>query len=402
MTTMLETYFSELEAALGQKLEIKTTARRRLIYEIARIGGRMFSPDWKSAWTTVFVPFEILNAMGVAGNFIEFVGAMLSGTGMSGPYLEKAEATGLSTDGCSYHRTIIGAAIDGFLPEPDLLIGSSFPCDGGLKALCHVGDIYNKEVFIINTPFENSPEAITYLAGQYRDMITFITNQTGRTLDHELLRISIHNNNIARGYIAEAMDLCKNVPCPATSDDLKNFIIYVLFGGSEAVIEVSRTYRDEFRHRVENNIPGLPGERLRLLWIQNRIQFPNNLIKMLEDRFKANVVIDELNHIYWDPLDEDEDPLMALARRQVAHPLVGPAERRLETLVELARDYRVDGAINPAHWGCRQSSGARLLFNNALQKVGVPVLHLDVDCVDERNFSEGQITTRLEAFMEML
>ena len=402
MTTMLETYFSELEAALGQKLEIKTTARRRLIYEIARIGGRMFSPDWKSAWTTVFVPFEILNAMGVAGNFIEFVGAMLSGTGVSGPYLEKAEATGLSTDGCSYHRTIIGAAIDGFLPEPDLLIGSSFPCDGGLKALCHVGDIYNKEVFIINTPFENSPEAITYLAGQYRDMITFITNQTGRTLDHELLRISIHNNNIARGYIAEAMDLCKNVPCPATSDDLKNFIIYVLFGGSEAVIEVSRTYRDEFRHRVENNIPGLPGERLRLLWIQNRIQFPNNLIKMLEDRFKANVVIDELNHIYWDPLDEDEDPLMALARRQVAHPLVGPAERRLETLVELARDYRVDGAINPAHWGCRQSSGARLLFNNALQKVGVPVLHLDVDCVDERNFSEGQITTRLEAFMEML
>ena len=399
---MLETYFSELEAALGQKLEIKTTARRRLIYEIARIGGRMFSPDWKSAWTTVFVPFEILNAMGVAGNFIEFVGAMLSGTGVSGPYLEKAEATGLSTDGCSYHRTIIGAAIDGFLPEPDLLIGSSFPCDGGLKALCHVGDIYNKEVFIINTPFENSPEAITYLAGQYRDMITFITNQTGRTLDHELLRISIHNNNIARGYIAEAMDLCKNVPCPATSDDLKNFIIYVLLGGSEAVIEVSRTYRDEFRHRVENNIPGLPGERFRLLWIQNRIQFPNNLIKMLEDRFKANVVIDELNHIYWDPLDEDEDPLMALARRQVAHPLVGPAERRLETLVELARDYRVDGAINPAHWGCRQSSGARLLFNNALQKVGVPVLHLDVDCVDERNFSEGQITTRLEAFMEML
>lgn len=399
---MLETYFSELEAALGQKLKIKTTARRRLIYEIARIGGRMFSPDWKSAWTTVFVPFEILNAMGVAGNFIEFVGAMLSGTGVSGPYLEKAEAAGLSTDGCSYHRTIIGAAIDGFLPEPDLLIGSSFPCDGGLKALCHVGDIYNKEVFIINTPFENSPEAITYLAGQYRDMITFITNQTGRTLDHELLRVSIHNNNIARGYIAEAMDLCKNVPCPATSDDLKNFIIYVLFGGSEAVIEVSRTYRDEFRHRVENNIPGLPGEKLRLLWIQNRIQFPNNLIKMLEDRFKANVVIDELNHIYWDLLDEDEDPLMALARRQVAHPLVGPAERRLETLVELARDYRVDGAINPAHWGCRQSSGARLLFNNALQTVGVPVLHLDVDCVDERNFSEGQITTRLEAFMEML
>ncbi len=402
MTTMIEAYFSQLETALARKLEQKATARRRFIYEIARIGNRMFSPDWKSAWTTVFVPFEILDAMGVAGNFIEFVGAMLSGTGTAKQYLEKAESTGLSTDGCSYHRTIIGAAMDGLLPEPDLLIGSSFPCDGGLKALCHVGEIYNKDVFIINTPFDSSPVAIKYLAGQYRDMITFITNQTGRTLDYDRLRKCIRNNNIAHGYFAEMMELCKKVPSPATSDDLKNFIIYVLLGGSDSVVEVGRAFRDEFRYKADNNIAGLPGEKFRLLWIQNRIQFPNNLIKLLEERFKANVVIDELNHLYWNPLDEDEDPLIALARRQVTHPLVGPAERRLEVLVELARDYRVDGAINPAHWGCRQSSGIRHLFNDTLQNIDVPVLHLDVDCVDERNFSEGQIITRLEAFMEML
>jgi len=91
-----------------------------------------------------------------------------------------------------------------------------------------------------------------------------------------------------------------------------------------------------------------------------------------------------------------------LAKHHVKHPLVGPVERRLEILVQLARVYRVDGAINPAHWGCRQSSGIRLLFNDYLRSAGVSVLHLDVDCVDERNFSEGQIMTRLEAFMEML
>jgi benzoyl-CoA reductase/2-hydroxyglutaryl-CoA dehydratase subunit BcrC/BadD/HgdB len=402
MTTMLEEYFLQLESALGRKMEQKATARRRFIYEIARIGCRMFSSDWKSAWTTVFVPFEILNAMGVAGNFIEFVGAMLSGAGTAGRYLEKAEAAGLSADGCSYHRTIIGAAMEGFLPEPDLLIGSSFPCDGGLKALCHVGQIYNKEVFIINTPFDNSPEAINYLVSQYRDMIDFITRQTGRTLDYDLLHSSIRNNNTAHAYFREVMDLCKNIPSPASSDDLKNFIIYVLLGGSDSIVEVGRAFRDELRHRVDNNVPGLPGERIRLLWIQNRLQFPNNLIKLLEERFNANVVIDELNHLYWEPLDESEDPLVALARRQVSHPLVGPAGRRLDVLVQLARDYQVHGAINPAHWGCRQSSGIRLMFNDALQTIGVPVLHLDVDCVDERNFSEGQVITRLEAFMEML
>jgi benzoyl-CoA reductase/2-hydroxyglutaryl-CoA dehydratase subunit BcrC/BadD/HgdB len=34
--------------------------------------------------------------------------------------------------------------------------------------------------------------------------------------------------------------------------------------------------------------------------------------------------------------------------------------------------------------------------------VGIPVVNLEVDCVDTRNFAEGQLKTRLEAFMEML
>jgi benzoyl-CoA reductase/2-hydroxyglutaryl-CoA dehydratase subunit BcrC/BadD/HgdB len=34
--------------------------------------------------------------------------------------------------------------------------------------------------------------------------------------------------------------------------------------------------------------------------------------------------------------------------------------------------------------------------------MNIPLLHLDVDCVDERNYARGQILTRLEAFMELL
>ena len=123
---------------------------------------------------------------------------------------------------------------------------------------------------------------------------------------------------------------------------------------------------------------------------------------MLEKDFGANIVIDELNYIFWEPLDEDEDPLRALARRQLQHPLIGPADRRLALLKQMAQEFHVHGAVNPSHWGCRQSGGARNMFKDALSEVGVPIIHLDVDCVDERNFSEGQLMTRLEAFMEML
>jgi len=157
---MLEKYFSQLETSLKNKLELKTTARRKFVYEIARIGNRIFDDKWSIGWTTVFVPYEILSSMNVSGMFVEFFGAMLAGTGMSRKYLDLSESKGFSTDSCSYHRTIIGAAMDGLLPEPDVLIGASIPCNGGVKALKRIGEIFNKEVFILNIPIEVTPKSV--------------------------------------------------------------------------------------------------------------------------------------------------------------------------------------------------------------------------------------------------
>jgi len=398
---ILEQYFSQLEASLKAKLDLKFTPRRKFIYEIARIGSRIFDKNWSIGWTTVFVPYEILTSMNVSGMFVEFFGAMLAGAGISRKYFELAESKGYSTDSCSYHRTIIGAAMDGMIPEPDVLIGASFPCNGGVKALKRIGEIFNKEVFILNIPIEVTPNSIDYMVEQYEQMIDYIEDQTGRKLNHQILNQAIKYNNIARQYLIEINELCRHVPSPSNSNDLKNFIMYILLLGTKEGIDVAKAYRDEFQNRIDNKQFGLPEEKYRLLWIQNRIQFKTDLLEALEENYGANIVIDELNHIWWDPLDEN-DPLRSLAYRMMTHPLVGPAERRLKVLAQLAKEYNIHGAINPAHWGCRQSSGERVLFKDVLQKVGIPLIHLDVDCVDERNYSHGSILTRLEAFMEML
>jgi hypothetical protein len=137
------------------------------------------------------------------------------------------------------------------------------------------------------------------------------------------------------------------------------------------------------------------------MWLQNRIQFKNPLEELLERQHQAAVVVDELNDINWDPIDPD-DPYPHLARRMLATCLVGPIRRRVQGLSRLAAEYRVDGAINPCHWGCRQGTGARGLIERGLSRSGVPVLNLELDCVDERNFSPGQLQTRLEAFLEMI
>lgn len=113
------------------------------------------------------------------------------------------------------------------------------------------------------------------------------------------------------------------------------------------------------------------------------------------------MVIDELNQINWDPIDL-ERPYESIAARTLAIPLCEAIDRRINDLKRMVRDFRVDGVIHPCHWGCRQGTGARGMIEAALAKEGVPVLNLEADCIDPRNFSEGQIRTRLQAFMEMI
>jgi benzoyl-CoA reductase/2-hydroxyglutaryl-CoA dehydratase subunit BcrC/BadD/HgdB len=122
---------------------------------------------------------------------------------------------------------------------------------------------------------------------------------------------------------------------------------------------------------------------------------------MLEDNYRASVVVEELNDIYWEAIDPD-DPFPGIARRLISFPFNGAVERRLSHIKKLAQAYQIDGAINPCHWGCRQSTGARGLITRALKELGIPVINLEVDCGDSRNFAEGQMRTRLEAFMELL
>lgn len=68
----------------------------------------------------------------------------------------------------------------------------------------------------------------------------------------------------------------------------------------------------------------------------------------------------------------------------------------------VAEIYRIHGAINPCHWGCRQGTCAIGLIEEGLKEFGVPVFNLQVDCVDSRNSVQGQLKTRLEALLERI
>ena len=63
--------------------------------------------------------------------------------------------------------------------------------------------------------------------------------------------------------------------------------------------------------------------------------------------------------------------------------------------------------INPekqwfGHWGCKHTLGAAQLAKKKFEEAGLPLLILDGDGCDRSHGGEGQTSTRLGAFLEML
>ena len=402
---MILQYFESLESGLQAKIMAQPESpnpRKKYALELARLGRRLYSGSDRVAWCGVAAPFDLLNAMGVTSCFVEFTGAMLSSMGAAGPFLEQAEHAGYGADACGYHRSVTGAAMKGMMPVPGFLIATTCPCTGGLGVLENLSQMFDRDLFVLQVPQEETRESVRYLADQIREMTRFVADHTGEPIDEDRVREAMDATNRAREAMEDVYQLARQVPSPVNGRDVRNFgIVMPLFLGTEAAVEISHAYRDEFAARVEQAESGVPGERFRLMWLQNRIQFKHPLIALLEQDYQAAVVSDELNHITWDPIDLD-DPYAGIARRAMSIPFNGPIERRVKHLQHLAEIYSIDGALNPCHWGCRQGTGARGMIAEGLKEIGVPVLNLEVDCVDARNFSEGQLRTRIEAFMELL
>ena len=402
---MMLQYFENLESGINNAIKENpesASARKRYTIEIARLGKRLYSDTDRKAWAGALVPFDLLNTMGVTSCYAEFMASVLVSTDIGMELLENAEQTGYASDTCGYHRAIIGAAHKCLMPIPEFLISTTSPCTGGQAVLENLARLFKRDLFVIHIPQDESDQSVNFLADQIEDMVEFVANHTGSPLDKNKQCKAIENTNKAREVMSDVYNLAKQVPSPANGRDLSNFgIVMPLFFGTEAAVEIAQFYRDEFKSRINANNSGVPGESLRLMWLQNRIQFKNTLVKMLESEYKAAIVIDELNDITWDPIDPN-DPYVGLARRSISSPLHGTAKRRIKHIIELAEAYRIDGAINPCHWGCRQGTGARGLIDSSMKEIGVPVLNLEVDCVDRGNFAEGQLITRIEAFMGMI
>ena len=98
----------------------------------------------------------------------------------------------------------------------------------------------------------------------------------------------------------------------------------------------------------------------------------------------------------------EEDPYEALAEKMVYSIYNGSVSQRIQVAEKLASENEADGGILFAHWGCKGTIGASSLIKSSLEKAGIPTMILDGDGCNPANTSDGQVSTRLQAFVEML
>ena len=99
---------------------------------------------------------------------------------------------------------------------------------------------------------------------------------------------------------------------------------------------------------------------------------------------------------------DPSDPYTAMGQRIVYSAFNGPVSRRIQRGLQAAEQIRADGVVWFCHWGCKHTLGGAQLAKEQFERAGYPCLILDGDGCDRSHGGEGQLATRMEAFLEML
>ena len=368
----------------------------------------------KVAWITSGGPVEPLIAMDVIPVYPENHGAMIGAAKMGVDLCEKAEVMGYSRDLCSYARADIACApIDGGpiggLPRPDMLVCCNNICGTVLKWYEVQARYYDVPLFILDTPFchtEFSNEAKNYVRAQITEYIEFLEKVCGKKADRDRLaevgRLAMEGQRLWQAVL----DTTTHRPSPMSAfDAFFHLALIVTLRGTQITIDYYRALLKEMKERIDTGIGAVPDERYRLLWDNLPVWYRT---RWLSEKFAAHgacLVADTYTSAWCGSLKylKEDDFLDSMAEGYSRIYLNIGVDEMAENVLQMIDKYDVDGLVMHSNRSCKPYSLGQYDIQKIIQqKRGIPTLLIEADMVDERSFSESQIETRIDAFMEVL
>ncbi len=368
----------------------------------------------KIAWVTSGAPVEPLIAMDIIPVYPENHGAMIGASKMGGTLCEKAEAMGYSNDLCSYARadiacaTVNGGPIGG-LPRPDMLVCCNNICGTVLKWYEVQARYFNVPLFILDTPLCHegySEEVARYVRAQIDDYIRFIEDVCKKKYNFDKLTkvglLSYEGQKLWQAVLDTAA--CRPAPMSAF-DAFYHLALIVTLRGTKEAVRYYQNLLKTMQDRVARGIGAVPNEKYRLLWDNIPIWHRTRWLSEKFASHNACLVADTYTSAWCGVIQYiDANRFMdSMAEAYTRIYLNIGVDEMAKMVLAMIDKYDVDGFVLHSNRSCKPYSFGQLDIQRIVERErGLPCLMIESDMTDERSFSESQISTRIDAFMEII
>jgi len=349
-----------------------------------------------SAVVNMFFPCELLHAAGIKPYTVEGLSGYLNGACCERFFIDYIENAGMPKTLCSYHKALLGAAFSKVLPKPKFVMFTTMACDANIITFRALADFWRIPLFTVDVPNSIDEESINYVEDQLKQAVSFVEENTNRKFDCEKLKEVIRSENRSmKLYKAFLKKLSvKYIPNDLTSEMYKLLLTHILNGTGESEKYFEMLLDDAEKAEETNN-------SIRILWCHSIPNWQESIKEVFNNSRKYQLLCSDLNFDAITELDENR-PLRSLAVKLLNNHMRGPADRRAGRILDMARYLNADGVIYFNHWGCKKTLGGAGITKKILEESGIPVLVLDGDGCDRDNINDGQMKTRLQAFLEIL
>jgi benzoyl-CoA reductase/2-hydroxyglutaryl-CoA dehydratase subunit BcrC/BadD/HgdB len=275
--------------------------------------------------------------------------------------------------------------------------------DQNIKTIADCFNFFaNDNVFRFGVPHQKDEHAFEYYLAGLHAFKTKMEEFTGHKIENERLKDAIDLCNRMRELLKEISSLRRSESPPITGYEFVKLNHASFIADKPVFIDALESVLRELRDKPPS---GPKGPRI-LLTGSTLAMGDYKVLEMAEDA-GASIVVEEfaegIRH-YWENVRVNGDIMESIAdryfRRRVPPAWFRPSRERLDYLIELARDFNVDGIIWYQLMYRSSYDIQAFYFEKILKKeLDIPMLKLESDYdVSER----GPLRTRIETFVEII
>ena len=314
----------------------------------------------------------------------------------------------LPTNTCPLIKASVGARLDRTCPFfriADMYVGET-TCDGKKKAW----EILSEDVpvHVMNLPQMKRGKDVAAWAEEIAEFKDKVEEFTGNTVTADKLAAGIQLINTKRKALQRLYDLRKNERLPVSGCDALLISQIAFYDDPARFAEMTNKLCDELDERVKNGVSVVEDGTKRIMLTGTPLAIPNWKLHNIVETSGGAVVCEEMctgtryfEHLVDESRTTVEEQIQALAERymNINCACFTPNEGRIDDILRLAREYKVDGIIDVNLKFCSLYDTEGYFVERAMKEAGIPVLGIETDYTDS---DAQQLRTRVSAFIEML